>query len=163
LRADWKDEIAKAWNILCICNPVCLRSSASIHVHNRSAETVDLVPVVSLTGAILCAQQVLPWRTQLRSRTVPRGKTAIVGWVLLAYALTLFVYFYRTTGGASSVSIVNGQYFYMYQGHMLRPITQEQYEIFPTQWFRVMSAWMGMMATFCLSSLLNASRGPSAQ
>jgi hypothetical protein len=145
---------------------VTLSACAVLHLFTFITAVPDLsilVPVVPLAGAILCAQQVLPWRTQLRNRAVPRGKTAMVGWVLLAYALILFVYFYRTTGGASSVSIVNGQYFYMYQGHMLRPITQEQYEIFPTEWFRVMSAWMGMMATFCLSSLLNASRGLSEQ
>jgi ABC-type proline/glycine betaine transport system permease subunit len=122
-----------------------------------------LVPFLPLIGAVLCARQVLPWRIQLRSRAVPRGKIAMIGWVLLAYALILFVYFYKTTGGSTSVSIVNGQYYSMSQGHMLRPITHEQYEMFPTQWFRVMSAWMGMMAAFCLSSLLNADSGLRAR
>jgi hypothetical protein len=27
--------------------------------------------------------------------------------------------------------------------------------MFPTQVVRIMSAWIGMMATFCLSSLIN--------
>jgi hypothetical protein len=35
-----------------------------------------------------------------------------------------------------------------------RPISEKEYKMFTTQWIRVMTAWMGMMSTFCLASLI---------
>ncbi len=74
----------------------------------------------------------------------------MVGFMLLVYAVLTFVYFYRTTGGASSVTIVDGQYVSMSKSRIIRTITEHEYRMFPNLWTRVMSAWIGMMAVFGL-------------
>jgi hypothetical protein len=105
-------------------------------------------PFFLVAGAILCARVVDP-----RSRLAPRfDKTALVGWVLLIYGVCTFIYFYRTTGGASSVGVVDGQYVSKYKDHVIRSITEAEFRRFPNLWARVMSAWIGMMAVFCLKS-----------
>jgi hypothetical protein len=115
-----------------------------------------LVPFFLLMGAILCARAAQGWDpSEYRRYSMPTGKTAVLGWVLLVYAVLLFVHFYRSSGGASSVGIIEGQYVYMYKSAVIRPISEEEYNMFPTQVARIMSAWIGMMATFCLSSLVN--------
>jgi hypothetical protein len=117
-----------------------------------------LVPFFLLMGAILCARAAqgrsfsVYRRTRLSALT---GKTALAGYVLLVYAILLFVHFYRSSGGASSVGIVEGQYVYLSKSTVIRPISEEEYKMFPTQVARIMTAWIGMMATFCLSSLIN--------
>ena len=71
-----------------------------------------LIPFFLLMGAILCARVIqgnLSYYDRVRS-SMPRGKTGAVGYVLLIYAVLLFVHFYRSLGGASSVGIVEGQY-----------------------------------------------------
>ena len=113
-----------------------------------------LVPLVLLAGAVLCAVTPIGWRNP----PAPRSKAAVVGWVLLVYAVLLFMHQYRTTGGATSVEIVNGQYAYMCKDSVIRPISEVEYKMFSTQVARVESVWIGMMATFCLSSLLNGQR-----
>jgi hypothetical protein len=75
---------------------------------------------------------------------------AIVAAVLLLYAIFTFMYFYRTTGGASSVSVLDGRYLAMYKSRVIRNITEQEYRMFPNLWIRVMSAWMGMMASAVL-------------
>jgi hypothetical protein len=65
------------------------------------------------------------------------------------------MHFYRSSGGASNVGIVAGQYVYMYKDTVIRQISEAEYEMFPTQVARIMSAWLAMVATFCLSSLIN--------
>ena len=77
-----------------------------------------------------------------------------LGWVLLVYAVILFAQFYRSSGGATSVGIVEGQYVYMSKSTVIRPITEREYRMFPSHVARIMSAWIGMMAMFCMSSLL---------
>jgi hypothetical protein len=117
-----------------------------------------VVPFFLLGGAILCLRLAQGWKLSdyLRARhTAPTGKTAIAGWILLAYALLLFIYFYRSSGGATTVGIIEGQYVYMCKGTVIRPISEAEYNMFPTQIARIMSAWMGMAATFCLSSIIN--------
>ncbi len=79
-------------------------------------------------------------------------KLAIVGWALLIYGVLTFVHFYKTTGGATSVDIINGQYVSMYKDHVIRQITEQEYKMIPNLWTRVMSAWIGMMAVFCARS-----------
>jgi hypothetical protein len=69
-----------------------------------------------------------------------------LGLVLLAYAVFMFIWFYRFTGGASSVSVVHGQYVYMYKSKVIRSITEQEYMMFPNRVVRVMSAWMGAMS-----------------
>jgi hypothetical protein len=116
-----------------------------------------LVPLILMAGAILCARATQGWNFsdyRCAQPSVPTGKTAMFGYALLVYAAILFVHFYRNSGGASSVGIVDGRFFYMYKGAMIRPISQEEYKMFPTQVVRIMSAWIGMMSTFCLSTLL---------
>jgi hypothetical protein len=49
-----------------------------------------LVPFGLLAGAVLCASPRGGWRNP----AAPRGKTAVIGWVLLVYAVMLFVRFY---------------------------------------------------------------------
>ncbi len=79
-------------------------------------------------------------------------KVALLGWVLLIYGVLTFIYFYKMTGGATSVNIVNGQYVSMSKDHVIRPISEEEYRMIPNLWTRVMSAWIGMMAVFCTRS-----------
>ena len=75
-----------------------------------------------------------------------------MGWILLIYAIGCFVYDYKTTGGATSVAIVDGQYVSMQKEHVIRAITENEYRMFPNLWTRVMSAWIAMMAVFCAGS-----------
>ena len=120
-----------------------------------------LVPFFLTMGAVLCARVIQGWNLSDYRRApfvTPTGKTAVVGWVLLVYAVLLFVHFYRSSGGASSVGIVEGQFVYLYKSAVIRPISEEEYNMFPTQVARIMSAWIGMMATFCLSSLINQAK-----
>jgi hypothetical protein len=105
-------------------------------------------PFILLAGAVLCSRVVQP-RLRLPLRI---DKVSLVGFGLLAYSILLFVYFYKTTGGASSVAVVDGQYVSMYKEHVIRSITEQEYRIFPNLWTRVMSAWLAMMAVFCSKS-----------
>jgi hypothetical protein len=77
---------------------------------------------------------------------------SLVGFGLLVYAIFLFVYFYKTTGGASSVDVVDGQYVSKNKDHVIRTLTEQEYRAFPNLWTRVMSAWLAMMAVFCSKS-----------
>jgi hypothetical protein len=117
-----------------------------------------LIPFFLLMGAVLCARAVQGWNISVYRRgvqsSVPKGKTAVVGYVLLVYAVLLFGHFYRSSGGASSVGIVESQYVYMNKSAVIRPISEAEYRMFPTQVDRIMTAWIGMMATFCLSFLI---------
>jgi hypothetical protein len=113
-----------------------------------------LVPVPFLAGAILCASPPIGWRNPPAARSA----ATVLGWILLIYAVLLFVLLHKTTGGATNVEIVHGQYAYMSKDIVIRPITEVEYKMFPTRVTRLVSAWMGMMATFCLSALLNGRR-----
>jgi hypothetical protein len=110
-----------------------------------------LFPFALLVCAVLCVRAVVPWRTE--SVFSHRGNAATIGWILLVYALFLFVYLYKTTGGATSVGMLDGQYVYLYKSNVIRPITEAEYKMFPTLVVRLMSAWIGMMAFFCVSWL----------
>jgi hypothetical protein len=117
-----------------------------------------LIPFFLLMGAALCLRAAQGWNLSVYVRmkpSAPAGKTAVAGYVLLVYAILLFIHFYRSSGGASSVGIVEGQYVYMAKSAVIRSISEEEYKMFPTQVARIMSAWMGMMAMFCLSSFIN--------
>jgi hypothetical protein len=105
-------------------------------------------PFFLLAGAVLCSRAVQP-RLRLPLRT---DKVSLVGFGLLAYSILLFVYFYKTTGGASSVAVVDGRYVSMYKEHVIRNISEKEYRMFPNLWTRVMSAWLAMMAVFCSKS-----------
>lgn len=113
-----------------------------------------LPPFFLMFGAVLCAGAV---ESDTRFRR-PSGILAWLGLVLLVYAVLTFVYFYRTTGGASSVSIVNGEYVSMYKARILRTITEQEYRMFPNLWVRVMSAWMAMIAVFALAQFPSMDR-----
>ena len=116
--------------------------------------------------AALCLRVAQGWNLSVYLRkkpSTPTGKTAVAGCILLAYAILLFIHFYRSSGGASSVGIVDGQYVYLSKTVVIRPISEEEYIMFPTQVARIMSAWMGMMATFCLSSFIRASSSVSCK
>ena len=62
-------------------------------------------PLFVVGGAVLCSRAV-ETRLRLPLRT---DKVSLVGFGILVYAILLFVYFYKTTGGASSVAVVDGQ------------------------------------------------------
>jgi hypothetical protein len=103
-------------------------------------------PFLLVAGAVLCSKAVEPGpRFALRV-----DKAALLGWVLLIYAIFTFIYFYKKTGGASSIGIVDGQYVSKYKDHVIRTITEDEYRMFPNLWTRVMSAWIAMMAVFCV-------------
>jgi hypothetical protein len=125
-----------------------------------------LVPFFLLMSAILFSRVALGWNLSAYRRvqsSTPKGKTAAIGWVLLVYAVLLFVHFYRSSGGASSVGIIEGHYVYKYKSSVIRQISEKEYRAFPTQFDRIMTAWIGMMATFCLSSLINQVKDPGEQ
>ena len=105
-------------------------------------------PFILLAGAVLCSRVVQP-RLRLPLRM---DKVSLVGFGLLAYSILLFVYFYKTTGGASSVAVVEGRYVSTYKEHVIRNITEQEYRMFPNLWTRVTSAWLAMMAVFCLKA-----------
>jgi hypothetical protein len=105
-------------------------------------------PSLLLAGAALCSRVVDP-RPRFGLRF---DKVAILGWVLLVYGIGCFVYDYRTTGGATSVGIVDGQYVSMYKDQVIKVITENEYRMIPNLWTRVMSAWVAMMTVFCASS-----------
>jgi len=105
-------------------------------------------PFLLVAAAVLCSKAVDP-RPRL---ALHFDKIAMLGWVLLIYAICTFIYDYRTTGGATSVSVVDGQYVSKYKDHVIRIITEDEYTMFPNLWARVMSAWIAMMAVFCAKS-----------
>jgi hypothetical protein len=142
-----KGSLFGGWN----CMRIAPRRNLS---HGRAASLVSDDGSSSLRQS----DPRLDSQTTVAPFPTPTGKTAVVGWVLLVYAVLLFVHFYRSSGGASSVGIVEGQFVYMYKSAVIRPISEEEYNMFPTQVARIMSAWIGMMATFCLSSLINQAK-----
>lgn len=114
----------------------------SVIVHIATFLTfVSFVSLVAIAvvglGASLCSSSFLG---------TPRGKLAWVAVALFVYAIALFVYGYKATGGASSVSIVDGQYFSMYKGRIIRAITQREYRMFPNLWMRALTAWSAFFA-----------------
>jgi hypothetical protein len=113
-----------------------------------------LPPFFLLFGAIICARATQPFTglSNWYRASVPTGNYAILGWILLGYSVVNFVYVYGTTGGASSVGIVDGQYVSLYKDHIIQTITEHEYKMFPTLVVRVMSSWLAMMVVFCLSS-----------
>ena len=115
-------------------------------------DPLSLLPIDGCGSTVLrVAQGVEPLSLLRMKPSKPTDKTAVAGCVLvLVYAILLFIHFYRSSGGASSVGLVDGQYVYMSKSAVIRPISEEEYKMFPTQVARIMSAWMGMMATFGL-------------
>lgn len=106
-----------------------------------------VMPAIFLVaGAVLCAHATKT-KPRLALSTDP---FSLLGWVLLVYAVATFVYFYRTTGGASRVTIIDGQYVSEYQGRVIRTISEAEYTMFPNLWTRVMSAWVAMAAVFSM-------------
>ena len=82
----------------------------------------------------------------------PILKSGALSVVLLVYAVLTFVYFYRTTGGATSVDVVDGHYVSEYQGQVMRIITESEYAMFPSLVTRIMSAWLATMAVSMLAT-----------
>jgi hypothetical protein len=107
-----------------------------------------IVPFVLVAGAVLCSRVVDP-----KPRFgLPSDRVAMLGCVLLIYAVGCFVFDYKTTGGATSVATVDGQRVSMYKDHVITVLTEDEYRMFPNLWTRVMSAWIAMMAVFCVRS-----------
>jgi hypothetical protein len=118
-------------------------------------------PFLLVAGAVLCSRAVDPG-PQFAFRF---DKVAMLGWFLLIYSICTFVYDYKTTGAATSVAIVDGQYVSKYKDQVIRVITENEYRMFPNLWTRVMSAWIAMTAVFCAKSFTLPSylrRGVSA-
>lgn len=96
-----------------------------------------------MVGAVLCTKNI----GLKRKVVVPSlNWKSTVSLILIVYAVLTIVYFYRTTGGASSVGLVDGQYVAMYKTRVIKMITEREYRLYPSLWTRVMSAWIGMMA-----------------
>jgi hypothetical protein len=133
---------------------LCLATVAICMILHLATFVMILSPIWILPGvflifgAAICATAIQP---NGRLQT-PTGKVAIVGSALMIYAVLTFIYSYRTTGGATSVAIVDGQYVSMYKSHVIRTISEYEYRMFPNLWTRVMTAWIAMMAVFCTAS-----------
>jgi hypothetical protein len=117
-----------------------------------------LPPFLLMAGAVICANAVQSRPRRLRF-TLPTSKLALLGCGLLVYAVLTFAYFYKTTGGASGVGIVDGHYVSQYKGRVIRTITEYEYRMLPNLWTRVMSAWIGMMSVFCASDFVSTANG----
>jgi hypothetical protein len=118
-----------------------------------------LVPFFLVCGAILCLRAEIGWWRFLPTlSSMPAGKTAVLGAVLLVYSSFLFFHFYRVSGGATSVGTVDGQYVYLSKNTVIRTISEKEYEAFPMGVDRLWTAWMGTMSILCLSSLINLDR-----
>ena len=72
---------------------------------------------------------------------------------LLCYAIVVFAYVYHQTGGATSVSMVDGEYVAKYKATTIRTISKSEYLAYPNLTVRVMSAWMCAMAAQALTAL----------
>jgi hypothetical protein len=86
-----------------------------------------LLPFASMFGAVL-AIKAAGADTRFAP---PTGRAGVLVGALFLYGVFSFVCFYRTTGGASSVRIQDGQYVSMYKSHVIRTITEEEYRMFP--------------------------------
>jgi hypothetical protein len=84
-------------------------------------------PFLLVTGAVLCSKGI---EEKARIGVRP-DKVAMLGWLLLTYAVCCFIYDYKTTGGATSVGIVDGHYVSMYKNHVITVITENEYRMFP--------------------------------
>jgi hypothetical protein len=112
-----------------------------------------------ITGIMFCANMVNPQEgVRLPARNWPPSLAVGAG-LLFAYAILTLVYFYRTTGGADSVEIINGHYVSMSKGHVIRTITEREYRMFPNLWTRVMSAWVGMLSVVGINSFVRSEKG----
>jgi hypothetical protein len=69
-----------------------------------------------------------------------------VGIGLLAYAVMMFIYVYRSTGGAASVAVQNGHYVSLYKDRVMKTISHDEFVMFPSLWLRALSAWFGALA-----------------
>ena len=148
MKVEMRSALNRLGFALCVVTAaICLVLHIATFVTTISPVWV-VPPVVPLAGSLLCSKAVEP-RPRLR---LCEDKVTFLGWVLLVYGVLIFIYFYKTTGGATSVDIVNGQYVSMYKDHVIRPISEEEYRMIPNLWTRFMSAWIGMMAVFCTRS-----------
>jgi hypothetical protein len=133
---------------LCVCaGAICLVLHVATFLTIVSLLWI-LPPALLVPGAVLCSKTTEP-RHRLPLRA---DKVALFGWVLLIYGVLTFIYFYKTTSGATSVGVVDGQYVSKYKDHVIRVISYAEYRMIPNLWTRVMSAWIGMMAVFCARS-----------
>jgi hypothetical protein len=103
-----------------------------------------LFPGVFFLGIVVC---------EMPTRRTPSAShrtdwATILGIALLAYAVLTFIYVYRVTGGATSVSLVEGHYFSKYKEQIIRAISASEFQLFPSLWTRAMSAWLGTIAVF---------------
>ena len=145
---DIRSGLDKLGLVLCVA---AVATCLAVHV-GSFLTIVSLIwivpPFLLVAGAVLCSRVVDP-----RPRfSMGSDKVAIIGWILLAYAICCFVYDYKTTGGATSVAILDGQYVSKYKDQVIRVISLNEYRMFPNLWTRVMSAWVAMMAVFCARS-----------
>jgi hypothetical protein len=100
-----------------------------IHTSNTLFLAAFVIGLVLLFGAVLCLRITRNgWRSPSDTMALipPITKVSVVGCVLLLYSIFLFVSFYRATGGATAVGIVDGQYMYLNKGKIIRPITKEE-------------------------------------
>jgi hypothetical protein len=101
-------------------------------------------PFLVLAGVVLCARAVNPM-----PQVNEKNKIWVrIGTVLFAYSILLFIYFYRTSGGASSVGGDYGRRVAKYKSQIIRQITEDEYQMFPNLWTRAMSAWIGTLSVF---------------
>ena len=65
---------------------------------------------------------------------------------IFMYAVSMFVYVYRSTDEATSVAQQNGEYISLHKDRILRSITDREYLIFPNLWARALTAWFVLLA-----------------
>jgi len=73
------------------------------------------------------------------------------GSLLFIFAVANFLYLYRHFDGATGVTLRNGTSYTMYKDTVLRPISREDYLLFPKILIRAMAAGIGMTAFLGMS------------
>ncbi len=71
--------------------------------------------------------------------------------LLFAYALANFAYFYQHFGGATSVSIRDGQFLALYKENVIAQISREDYLNFPNLLLRAITAAIGLTSFLGMS------------
>ena|SRR5215469_7821270 len=123
-----------------------------------------LVPFFLLMGAALCTRVTQGWFPSYRRvrTSAPRGKNCHSWFVLAGLCDSPVFALLQEFGRSIERGNRCSHYVYMYKETVIRPISEEEYKMFPVQVTRMMSAWLAMIAMFCLSSLIDSRSGETS-
>jgi len=88
----------------------------------------------------------IPWQRDRSWFVPPPRHEQFVSALLLVYALAMWVYFFRKTGGASGADIIQGQYVFTDKARILKTVTEHEYRMLPNLVIRSFTALFGWMS-----------------